>query len=379
MAVADRILALSIGMAAIGLAAEFVPPKLEIIGNVTAEVHQERPVSLSGGGRVSLRLMNTCGGPIGLERLCEPDPFYPVAVFRIRKRAAGPVEAADPAWGPDTDEQYRTELRMVQPSTRWAPWQNVDERSPIMRQRRLVRNARSELALMPLEGYALQFDFHPGWIFADDVAAVRGQKQLAMSVPGLRFTLCIPDAKGGVTIGKPIVWGDKTPDCIVVTRRPLDVITDGPLAAVEPPGVAGLSLQVEVDSEVKRDQDFTVTYLIGNLSPEITWIWPNSLTPANLRWTLIGADGKALGTDDGALALPLQRLMPIRAAFPLLPGEFLCWRQTLAGQVLEKARRGSTYKLVAELLAPSASGADRPAAMPEGGALLTCSIPVKVR
>lgn len=377
MAVVERIVALVVSLAVIGWAGEFVPPKLELISNVTAEVHQDRPVSVSGGGRVSLRLMNTCGGPIGLEHICEPDPFYPVAIYKIRRRG-GPVDAAEPAWGPNVDEQYRTQLRMVQPSTRWAPWLNLDERSPIMRQRRSLRNGRSTLALMPLEGYALQFDFRPGWIFADDVAAVRGQKQLAMSVPGLRFTLCIPSAKGGVTIGKPIVWDEKTPDCLVATNRPLDVVADASQAAEEPPAAAGLTLQLEIDSEVKRGQDFTVTYLVGNLSSNITWIWPNTLTPANVRWTLNGADGKPVGTDDGALAMPLQRLMPDRPAFPLLPGEFLCWRYTLGSQMLEKARSGSTCNLIAELLAPSATGADTPTAIPEG-ARLSAAMPVRIR
>jgi len=331
---------------------------LNMIGNLAPEFYQEAPLGVAEGGRVTLRFVNVTGGPCGLAAIGGPPMTFPAALWLLENAK----EPGNDPIGPAISEALRDQLDCIIESriwSRWKPARGRERLDPVWKSLRAVRLSRDTLALMPNEGYATQLLFLPGWLTEPDRPKVARVRKIGLQAGPFFDLVVAAKTADAVLPGKPIVWGERTPNCIPAKLRAIDIVpgaapattTADPLAA---PGPAVLHL--EVDGVLTKDGDLALTYLIGNVASAPLWVQQNTCSPAAVTWSLHAKDHE-VAAGNGQSYAALAQLMPMRPAFPLLPGEFLTWKLSLPASALTAVRKGTVYTLRLRLDATLISGA----------------------
>ena len=340
-----------------GVAAEEAPVgDLTLVGNLAPEFHQVAPLSIKHGGQVTLRFVNVTGGPCGLAAISAPPPEFSAAIWTLTGKPGVP----DSALGPEIGEMLHDQLDRIVNSRNWSRWKPVRGRErldPVWRELKALGRSRDPLALMPHEGYATLLVFLPDWLAEPDRLKVKAMRRLGLQA-GPTFDLVVPTKDtDSVRPGKPIIWGERTPNCIPPKLRAISVtMADQEMSFADPlagPGPAVLHL--EADSALTKGGDFDLSYLVGNLAMTPLWVSQNTCTPAAITWTLLYKE-QVVAQGDGQAHADLVQLMPHRDPYPLLPGEFLAWKMTLPSSALSGVRKGYQYVLKVRLDASLSNG-----------------------
>ncbi len=229
------------------------------------------------------------------------------------------------------------------PETAWGP--NVLPGNPPLNNTRVALSGvlpnnenphwpdHNGIVLLPAEGYARRLTLGSGWIGPTVVPPQ--YRYVVIGVSGL-MGLYVPMANG-VMPGKPIRFSTEALGTSIPTAKLIPFVhtappEPAPLSAPAPtPGA--LTLDIELPSTTVAGTDLTVTYLLGNPGATSLWIDQNRLVPALTAWT-VSIDGKVTATLPAGDATATAATLPMRAAIPLNPGEFLTWQRVLPAAAL---------------------------------------------